>query len=78
MSIERCNEMHKSFHEMVWIGGLNKLNELEGALRYGQHIDRDDHLLLAQLVFCYKELIYSKTNLQRNKVCNSLKEIEKI
>ena len=68
--------IYKNFDNMVWAGNREELERLERKLRYGGELTRTERLQIASIISCYNELVYSKTNKERNYISNTLKKME--
>lgn len=68
--------IYKNFDGMVWVGNREELERLERKLRYGGELTRTERLQIASIISCYDELVYSKTNKERNYISNKLKKME--
>jgi len=68
--------IYKNFDNMVWAGNREELERLERKLRYGGELTVTDKLQIASIISCYSELVYSKTNKERNYISNTLKNME--
>jgi len=68
--------IYKNFDSMVWAGNREELERLERKLRYSEELNKSDKLQIASIISCYNELVYSKTNKERNYISNKLKKME--
>ena len=68
--------IYKNFDSMTWAGNREELERLERKLRYSEELNKSDKLQIAFILSCYNELVYSKTNNERNYISNTLKKME--
>jgi len=68
--------LYKHFDDMVWAGNREELERLERKLRYSDELTKTEKLQIASIISCYDELVYSKTNKERNYISNKLKKME--